>query len=76
MTVTLNIMMAGSLTGANFNPAISLSPMIATDNFTDASLYVTAPISGAIAAALIHKVLELLAEDGSLAAPRSTAPAE
>jgi glycerol uptake facilitator-like aquaporin len=76
MTVALNIMMAGSLTGANFNPAISLGPMIATDNFTDAWLYVTAPIAGAIVAALIHKVLKLLAEDGTMVARRATAPAE
>jgi MIP family channel proteins len=76
MTVALNIMMAGSLTGANFNPAISLGPMIATDNFTDAWLYITAPIAGAIVAALIHKVLKLLAEDGTMVARRATAPAE
>ena len=76
MTVALNIMMAGSLTGPNFNPAISLGPMIATDNFTDAWLYVTAPIAGAIAAALIHKVPELLAEDGTLTARRAATAAE
>jgi aquaporin Z len=69
-------MMAGSLTGANFNPAISLGPMIATANFTDAWLYVIAPIVGALVAALIHKVLALLAEDGIEVAPRSAAPAE
>jgi glycerol uptake facilitator-like aquaporin len=76
MTVALNIMMAGSLTGANFNPAISLGPMIATANFTNAWLYVTAPIVGALVAALIHKAMKLLAEDGIEVAPRSTAPAE
>jgi glycerol uptake facilitator-like aquaporin len=76
MTVALNIMMAGSLTGANFNPAISLGPMIATDNFTDAWLYLTAPITGAVVAALIHKALNLLAEDSTEAAPRATAAAE
>jgi glycerol uptake facilitator-like aquaporin len=76
MTVALNIMMAGSLTGANFNPAISLGPMIATANFTNALLYVIAPIVGALAAALIHKALKLLAEDGNKLAPRVTAPAE
>jgi len=76
MTVALNIMMAGSLTGANFNPAISLGPMIATANFTDAWLYVIAPIVGAIVAALIHKAMKLLSEDGIELAPRSTAPAE
>ena len=75
MTVALNIMMAGALTGANFNPAISLGPMIATDNFTNASLYVTAPICGAIVAALVHKTLKLLAEDET-AAQRATATAE
>jgi len=76
MTVALNIMMAGSLTGANFNPAISLGPMIATANFTNAWLYVIAPIVGALGAALIHKAMKLLAEDGIEVAPRSTAPAE
>ena len=76
MTVALNIMMAGALTGANFNPAISLGPMIATANFTNAWLYVIAPIVGALVAALIHKAMKLLAEDGIEVAPRSTAPAE
>ena len=60
MTVALNIMMAGSLTGGSL-ALISLGPMIATDNFTDAWLYVTAPIAGGMVAALIHKVLNLLA---------------
>jgi MIP family channel proteins len=76
MTVALNIMMAGSLTGANFNPAISLGPMIATANFTNAWLYVIAPIVGALVAALIHKVLTLLAEDGTMAAGRAATAAE
>ena len=76
MTVALNIMMAGSLTGANFNPAISLGPMIATANFTNAWLYVIAPIVGALVAALIHKAMKLLAEDGVEVAARATAPAE
>jgi hypothetical protein len=72
MTVALNIMMAGALTGANFNPAISLGPMVATGNFTDAWLYVAAPIAGAIVAALVHKGLKLLAEDqtGGASRPR------
>ena len=76
MTVALNIMMAGSLTGANFNPAISLGPMIATANFTDAWLYVTAPIAGAIVAALVHKGLEVLAEDGTVEVLGARSPAE
>jgi MIP family channel proteins len=76
MTVALNIMMAGALTGANFNPAISLGPMIATANFTNAWLYVIAPVVGALVATVIYKVLNLLAQGGSEVASRAAAPAE
>ena len=77
MTVTFDIMMGAALTGANFNPAISLGPMVATDNLANAWLYVTAPIAGAIVAALIHEGLKLLTEERT-APPRrtATAPAE
>jgi MIP family channel proteins len=54
MTLTLNIIMGGALTGAAFNPARALGPMIATGKFTDAWLYVLAPIIGAIIAAWVH----------------------
>jgi MIP family channel proteins len=62
MTVALNIMMAGPLTGADFNPAISLGPMVATNTFTHAWLYIAAPAVGAIIAAIVHKLLALLTE--------------
>jgi MIP family channel proteins len=38
MTLTLNIIMGGALTGAAFNPARALGPMVATGNFSDAWL--------------------------------------
>ena len=76
MTLTLNILMGGALTGAPFNPATALGPMIATDNFTDAWLYVTAPITGALVAVLIHKALELLAGNETMVARRAAVPAE
>ena len=76
MTVTLDIMMAGPLTGANFNPAISLGPMVATNNFTDAWLYMIAPIVGAIVAAFIHKGLALLAEEQTAEDRRAVKPVE
>jgi hypothetical protein len=50
--------------------------MIATGNITDAWLYVTAPIAGAMVAALIHKVLNLLVEDRTMAALRAPTAAE
>jgi MIP family channel proteins len=54
VTLTLNIIMGGPLTGAAFNPARALGPMVATGNFSDAWLYLTAPIVGAIVAAILH----------------------
>src|SRR5437868_1742938 len=65
MTLTLNILMGGALTGAPFNPARALGPMVATGNFNDAWLYLTAPIVGAIVAALLHTGLARLAQEGT-----------
>jgi MIP family channel proteins len=61
MTVSLNIIMGGALTGGAFNPARALGPMIATGNFSDAWLYVAAPLVGGIIAALVHTGLTRLA---------------
>jgi MIP family channel proteins len=67
MTLTLNIIMGGALTGAAFNPARALSPMIVTGDFTNAWLYIVAPLMGAIVAAVMHKWLASLAHEGVLA---------
>jgi glycerol uptake facilitator-like aquaporin len=61
-TLTFNILMAGALTGAPFDPARALGPMVATGNFTDAWLYLTAAIVGAIVAAILHTGLTRLAQ--------------
>jgi len=63
MTLTFNILMGGALTGAPFNPARALGPMVATGNFNDAWLYLTAPIVGAIIAAIVHTGLARLAQE-------------
>ena len=63
VTLILNIIMGGPLTGAAFNPARALGPMIATGNFNDAWLYLTAPIVGAVVAAVLHTVLARLAQE-------------
>jgi MIP family channel proteins len=78
MTLTFNILMGGALTGAPFNPARALGPMVATGNFSDAWLYMTAPIVGAIVAAILHTGLARLAQEGTAAEPRraAQAPAE
>jgi aquaporin Z len=67
MTLTFNILMGGALTGASFNPARALGPMVATGIFSDAWLYLTAPVVGAIVAALLHTGLTRLAREGMTA---------
>src|SRR6202171_6156222 len=79
MTLTLNIIMGEALTGAAFNPARALGPMVATSNFSDAWLYLAAPIVGAIVAAILHAGLaRLLAQEAMAAAgpERAGTPAE
>jgi glycerol uptake facilitator-like aquaporin len=79
MTLTFNILMGGALTGAPFNPARALGPMVATRNFSDAWLYLTAPIVGAIVAAILHMGLARLAQEGIASAelgPGARTPAE
>ena len=63
LTLVFNILMGGALTGAAFNPARALGPMIVTGNLSDAWLYVLAPIVGAIIAAVVHTGLSVLTHE-------------
>jgi MIP family channel proteins len=79
MTLTLNIIMGGALTGAAFNPARALGPMVATGNFREAWLYLTAPIIGAVVAAILYTGLGWLVQEPITASDRdriAQAPAE
>jgi glycerol uptake facilitator-like aquaporin len=76
MTLVLNILMGGPLTGAAFNPARALGPMVATGNFTDAWLYVSGPLIGAVFAAVVHVGLGRLARRPATERPRATAAAQ
>jgi glycerol uptake facilitator-like aquaporin len=73
---------AGALllrTVLDVNPARALGPMVATGNFSDAWLYMTAPVVGAIVAALLHKGFLRLIQERIVAAKRGRAaqtPAE
>src|SRR3981189_1704646 len=74
MTLTLNIIMGGALTGAAFHPVRALGPMIVAGNLTDAWLYLAAPIVGAIVAAMVHAGLTRLARQPTVAEPGRPAP--
>ena len=73
LTLVFNILMGGPLTGAAFNPARALGPMIVTGDLNDAWLYVLAPIVGAIIAAVVHLGLSVFTHERPEAA---AAPAE
>lgn len=76
MTLTFNILMGGALTGAAFNPARALGPMVATGKFDDAWLYVAAPIVGAVIAAILHTGLRRLAHEEMASTRMAETPAE
>jgi MIP family channel proteins len=73
MTLTLNIIMGGALTGAAFNPARALGPMVATASFDNAWLYMVAPLLGAIVAAAVHVGLARLLHEQATAVVASPA---
>lgn len=56
-TVGLDAMFGGPITGASMNPARSLGPAIAAGDFTSIWVYLTAPILGAVAAAVTYELL-------------------
>jgi glycerol uptake facilitator-like aquaporin len=72
VTLIFNIIMGGPLTGAAFNPARALGPMVATGNFHDAWLYLTAPIVGAIVAAILHASLARISQERTTASERDS----
>src|SRR5262249_1987282 len=76
MTLTLNIMMGGALTGAPFNPARALGPMVATGNFTDAWPYMIARQVGAGTSPSVHWGLARLAGDEQLSSQTAPTRAE
>jgi aquaporin Z len=76
MTLTFNIIMGGALTGAAFNPARALGPMVVTGNFTDVWLYMAAPIVGAIVAAMLHAGLARLIRERTTTISPAATPAE
>jgi MIP family channel proteins len=76
MTLTLNIIMGGALTGAAFNPARALGPMVVTGHFTEVWLYMAAPIVGAIVAAMLHIGLARLIRERTTTISAASTPAE
>ncbi|MBX9928686.1 MAG: aquaporin [Gemmatimonadaceae bacterium] len=63
LTVTVNILAIGGLTGASMNPARSFGPAVAMGNFEAQLIYWLAPITGGVLAALVYDTLFLRGDD-------------
>jgi aquaporin NIP len=53
-TVALDALLGGGVTGASMNPARSFGPALVATEWTDFWIYVLAPVTGAIAGALLY----------------------
>jgi glycerol uptake facilitator-like aquaporin len=62
LTLAFSILMIGPLTGASLNPARTLGPMVAYNNYTALLIYLTAPVIGAIAGAKFYESFILKAD--------------
>ncbi|MDQ3858175.1 MAG: aquaporin [Actinomycetota bacterium] len=59
LTITLDILMGGPLTGAAMNPARALGPELVEGEWADAWVWYLGPLAGGAAAALLYEVLYL-----------------
>jgi aquaporin Z len=60
LTVGLDVLAGGPLTGAAMNPARFLGPALVSGRLADTALYIVGPVAGALVAALLWRyVLEL-----------------
>jgi len=75
MTLTFNILMGGAPHGSSLQSGAGPWPMVATGNFSDAWLYLTAPIVGAIVAAILHTGLSRNRPRGRGRRPGGAGPA-
>ncbi len=62
LTVTFDILAAGTVTGASMNPARSFGPALIHGNFAWHGYYWLAPIAGAVVAALLYQFVLLSGE--------------
>ncbi|KAL7586833.1 hypothetical protein Lser_V15G39010 [Lactuca serriola] len=58
MTITLNVFVAGQISGASMNPARSLGPAIVLHNYKGMWVYICAPIIGAIVGGFVYNLFK------------------
>ncbi|XP_026655661.1 aquaporin NIP6-1-like isoform X2 [Phoenix dactylifera] len=64
-TVIMNSLIAGRISGASMNPARTLGPAVAANNYKAIWVYFTAPILGALTGAGAYSAVKLPKDDGT-----------
>ena len=64
-TVGLEALFAGPISGASMNPARSLGPALVSGSWTALWVYLSAPLLGAAAAALVYRWLRQASLEGT-----------
>ncbi|XP_019173136.1 PREDICTED: probable aquaporin NIP-type [Ipomoea nil] len=59
MTILLNVLVAGPISGASMNPARSIGPAIVKHTYRGLWVYILGPIIGMVAGAFVYNVLKL-----------------
>jgi aquaporin Z len=74
LTITMDILAGGRVTGAAMNPARAIGPALVQQDFTNWWIYWVGPIMGGLIAAFVYKYL-WLTRDAAPASPRRAAAA-
>ncbi len=70
LTITIDILFGGRLTGAGMNPARAFGPAVVQQDFTNWWIYWVGPILGGIVAAALYKSLWLNGQEGATVSVR------
>ncbi|PKA60001.1 Aquaporin NIP3-1 [Apostasia shenzhenica] len=70
-TVMLNILVAGSTSGASMNPVRTLGPAVAAGNYKHIWIYLVAPTIGAITGAAVYTIIKHKGDDAAGTSRRS-----
>jgi aquaporin Z len=76
LTIALDILMAGGLTGAMMNPARAFGPQLVGDEWTNAWVWYVGPFAGGVIAAIVFELLYLQQPTGTGPEPAAVGEAD
>ena len=71
LTISIDVLVGGGLTGAAMNPARAFGPELAGNHWADAWVWYVGPAAGAVIAASVYEMLYLRRPASDAAAPAS-----